>query len=642
MRAQTAFSLTLTTTHTTFVNSCIQSGSFLCRKRSAPVVSSKTETQRNSNSDSRRSAGETIPSRNNGSTAERKCSPYRTRKLRASVDPSRSPSVIPKPAPITLSEGSHAVVWLRNDLRIHDHAAFALANTADIVSPIYVFDTSQYGPDHLSPHRFQRTGPFRAVFQVETIQDLRNELRKRGSDLILRQGDPASELTSVIRELANANLGDIHVVAHKEVTWEEVQHEKRLERDLAQLEAEMGIRISLHFVWDNTLHHLNDLPFDAGGPGVPPTFTAYRRIMEAEGGSVVRQELEMPERFKPFPLHLVMGRNATIISDPLPSLRVDLEVDGLCDPHEYAFPDPRACIDFKGGPTAAEERLDEFVWSSEAVSTYKESRNEFGTRDGSSKLSPWLALGCVSPRSIYWTVKKYEEKRTANESTKYMIHELMTRDYFRWVAASVGSKLFALNGYSGPRAGEKSIWDIDRSTITEFHAERLQKWIQGQTGAPFVDASMRELAATGFISNKGRQNVASFLINDLEFPDWRAGAEYFESVLIDHDVASNWGNWAYLAGVGSDPRSRRRFNVIKQGMEYDPEGWFLTRWCPELLEIPPPMIHEPYTLSAPELDDMDVILGETYPVPIIPLPTALVQEPQTEKPDSVLESTTPP
>lgn len=527
--------------------------------------------------------------------------------------------MIPTPAPSALPSGSTSIIWFRNDLRVRDHAALRLANTADTLVPVYVFDKSQFGPDHLSPHGFQRTGPFRAEFLVDTVRNLRNDLRLRGSDMILRQGYPVEELLSIVQELVKAGMGNVHVVTHKEVTWEEEQQEKKLKKGLAELAEEKDVQCSLHFVWGSTLHHLDDLPFNAGGPGVPATFTAYRKLIEAKGGPSVRSEIEMPARFTQFPLHL------KIPTDPFPSLRVDLEVEGLCEPHDYPFPHPLAAIDFKGGAKAGEERLREFIWEAEALSTYKETRNQSGTRESSSKLSPWLAMGCVSPRTVYWEVKRFEQQVVANESTYWMIFELMTRDYFRWIATSVDTKLFALNGYSGEGADKASIWNIDPSAITPTHNDRLRKWIAGRTGSPFVDSSMRELASTGFMSNRGRQNVASYLIHDLEYPDWRAGAEYFESILIDHDVASNWANWAYLAGVGSDPRGGRKFNVIKQSMDYDPDGWFITRWCPELLPIPPPIIHEPHTLSLPEQEDLGVILGEAYPKPIVKPPRAPVK-----------------
>lgn len=533
--------------------------------------------------------------------------------MSSSPDPFSGPKVIPRVAPSSLPEKSVAIVWYRNDLRVRDHDALRLANTADIIVPVFVFDTSKFGMKNASPWGFQRSGPFRTVFLIQAVKNLAQSLRIGGTDIVIRLGDPASEILDIVKTLMDADIGPVSIIAHKEKTWEEVQDENAVERGLAKFKEETGVQAEAHWVWGSTMHHIDDIPFNAGGVGLPKTFTAYRKLIENPEWTDVRSEIDMPERFKPFPLE------AGLRSDPLPTLREDLKVRGLCDPHDYAFPEPRAVMDFIGGEKAGEEVMKEFIWDTRSIETYKETRNESGKRWNSSKFSPWLALGCISPRTVYWEIKKFEEQVVKNESTYWLIFELMTRDYFHWIACSAKSKLFARNGFTGPGADERSLWDIDLKAIKPIHRERLVKWIEGKTGVPIVDANMRELAATGFMSNRGRQNVASFLIHDLEFPDWRAGAEYFESVLIDHDVASNWGNWAYLAGVGSDPRGGRKFNVIKQSKQYDEDAWLLTRWCPELWDIPPPFIHEPHLLTEEDLAAFDVVKGETYPDPIVPL-----------------------
>jgi len=124
-------------------------------------------------------------------------------------------------------------------------------------------------------------------------------------------------------------------------------------------------------------------------------------------------------------------------------------------------------------------------------------------------------------------------------------------------------------------------------------------WAIGKTGVPFVDANMRELTATGWMSNRGRQNVASFLVRDLKV-NWQMGAEYFESQLIDYDTCSNWGNWNYVAGVGSDPREDRYFNILTQAKNYDPLGDYVRLWCPELAKVPVDKIHRPDLLTPDE------------------------------------------
>jgi len=148
----------------------------------------------------------------------------------------------------------------------------------------------------------------------------------------------------------------------------------------------------------------------------------------------------------------------------------------------------------------------------------------------------------------------------------------------------------------------------------DFHL--LNLWIEGRTGVPLIDANMRELSATGFMSNRGRQNVASFLVKDLKV-NWQMGAEYFESLLIDYDPCSNWGNWNYIAGVGSDPRESRYFNILSQARKYDPEGKYIRQWLPELSEVPNEKIHQPDLLSEEEQSACHIRIGADYPKAMI-------------------------
>ena len=140
----------------------------------------------------------------------------------------------------------------------------------------------------------------------------------------------------------------------------------------------------------------------------------------------------------------------------------------------------------------------------------------------------------------------------------------------------------------------------------------LQVWIEGRTGVPFIDANMRELALTGFMSNRGRQNVASVLVKDLSV-NWQMGADYFESLLLDYDPCSNYGNWNYVAGVGSDPRENRYFNILAQAKKYDPKGTYVKLWLPELTKLPADIIHRPDIISSKQEITYDFHLGEDYP-----------------------------
>eukprot|EP00123_Amoebidium_parasiticum_P022169 comp8150_c0_seq1/m.3620 comp8150_c0_seq1/g.3620 ORF comp8150_c0_seq1/g.3620 comp8150_c0_seq1/m.3620 type:complete len:236 (-) comp8150_c0_seq1:109-816(-) len=184
---------------------------------------------------------------------------------------------------------------------------------------------------------------------------------------------------------------------------------------------------------------------------------------------------------------------------------------------------------------------------------------------------------------------------------------MLWRDYFHFLQMKVGNTMFHLGG---PRHVSKK-W-IKNDVF-------FKAWAEGNTGLPFVDANMRELTATGWQSNRGRQNVASFLAKDLEL-DWRIGAEYFEQMLLDHDVSSNYGNWTYVAGVGTDPREDRHFNVVKQGKDYDPDGEYVRMWCPELKNVPTDKIHHPWTMTASEQKRFGVLIGKDYPAPIVMRP----------------------
>jgi deoxyribodipyrimidine photo-lyase len=214
-----------------------------------------------------------------------------------------------------------------------------------------------------------------------------------------------------------------------------------------------------------------------------------------------------------------------------------------------------------------------------------------------------LALGNISPRTIYFAAKRYEKERgLANKSTYWLIFELIWRDFFRFFSEKHGKKIFLLGG---ARDSNPQQWNTD--------PEKIRRWKEGRTGWPLVDANMRELAATGWMSNRGRQNVASFLILDWAV-DWRVGADWFESQLLDHDVCSNYGNWNAAAGLTGGRVNR--FNIAKQSKDYDPTGAYLRHWLPELARVPAPKIFEPWKLSPQEQAKYEVQIGVDYPRPL--------------------------
>ena len=287
-----------------------------------------------------------------------------------------------------------------------------------------------------------------------------------------------------------------------------------------------------------------DLPFEL--KDLPGVFSSFRR--KVEKNLKIRPLIPAPEKIS----------CSWTPKNQLPTL----QHFGL-DEFET---DERAVLDFRGGEDAGTSWMKEWIWERDCLKIYKETRNGMVGSDYSSKLSPWLASGCLSAVQVYWEIKKYEEERVANESTYWLFFELLWREFFRFVSRLNGPKLFW-------RSGIKEADDIR----PRGDPKTLKRWKEGRTPNAFVNANMIELARTGWMSNRGRQNVASYLIHDLG-QDWLAGAKHFENLLLDYDPCSNYGNWMYLAGVGNDPRPIRAFNLEKQAEYYDPDEKFRTLW----------------------------------------------------------------
>ena len=284
-------------------------------------------------------------------------------------------------------------------------------------------------------------------------------------------------------------------------------------------------KLELH--WGSTLFHIDDVPFhqkDGNLQAMPDIFTPFKQ--KCEDMVDVRRCLPPPTKGS-LPLPSFSDDDddddddeatAAAALNFMPTSIEDLNaIVRPGDPQLKAVQsDPRGVLPFRGGESAALERLKYYLWDSNLIADYFNIRNGMLGGDYYTKLAPALAHGCISPRQIYWEIKKYEEQREANKSTYWVIFELIWRDYFKFFALKHGDGIFRLDGTAG---GKKSTTTTSAWSTNE---ELLQRWKTGQTGWPLVDANMRELAATGFMSNRGRQNVASFLALDLGI-DWRAG-----------------------------------------------------------------------------------------------------------------------
>jgi deoxyribodipyrimidine photo-lyase len=424
-----------------------------------------------------------------------------------------------------------SIVWFKTDLRLHDNETLIKAiSQSDEIIPVYCFDDAEFVTTEFG---FQKTGSFRAQFLLESLLDLDNNLRAIGSGLLILKGKPEVEIPKIVQEYKATK-----VFSKKEVSYEEKQTEIRVQEELFKLKCEFKTFST------STLYHAEDLPFSI--KDIPDVFTNFRKKTEKD--AFIRVSFDEPKEIK----------SPEIEPVNLPSLK-ELGLDFLPI-------DSRAVLQFKGGETRAIARLNHYFFETQCISNYKETRNGLVGADYSSKFSAWLALGCISPRFIHDELKKYEKQFGANESTYWLVFELLWRDYFRFMMKKYNAKFFQQAGIQN-----KGI------LVNKHNTHQLQEWINGETGVDFVDANMLELKYTGFMSNRGRQNVASYLCNDLKL-DWRFGAAYFEQQLIDYDVCSNWGNWAYLAGVGNDPRGNRYFNIEKQASDYDKDKKYRNLW----------------------------------------------------------------
>ena len=466
----------------------------------------------------------------------------------------------------------NALVWFRNDLRIHDHEPLSKAiNISDNVLGVYCFDLRDYV---LLPAGFPKTGSLRAKFIIDCVAELKNKLQQLGSDLLVYVGKPEDIIPQLCVDLS---INEIYY--HREVAPEERHVEDELENMLFKH------KVILSGFWGHTLFHLEDLPFPV--KRIPELFTDFRKSIERE--STIRACIDAPQSISPI--------------TPIPFTQLPcLEQLGLT---EIAV-DKRSVLDFKGGENEGLERLKDYLWTKNLLKNYKETRNEMLGANYSTKFSAWLAMGCLSPRKIYEEVSRYENTQIKNDSTYWLIFELMWRDYFRFIMLKHGNAMFKPGGIQ------------DLNVKWRKNHDLFELWRIGKTGFPLVDANMQELLLTGYMSNRGRQNVASFLTKNLGI-NWQLGAYWFQSQLIDYDVYSNYGNWNYAAGIGNDARGFRYFNIIKQATQYDSNGDYVRYWLPGLAKISGVRVHQPYALQSNELLDVDFELTRDYWHPIVDL-----------------------
>lgn len=426
-------------------------------------------------------------------------------------------------------QNSTALVWFRNNLRVQDNQSLSEAiSLHKHVIAVYCFDPEQF---EISDFGFKKTEKFRAKFLIETVQNLKDNLRPLNVELFVYTTAPKTALSEIATSF---NISAIYL--QKEWTFEEVQVSK-------EVRAALPKDVMFKACFDQFLYHPEDIniSFD----DVPQVFTNFRKHVEKQA------------KIRPFSkTDSATALNDITNSTAIPSLN-DLGFEEFETHPNSAFP-------FNGGESSALQRLHHYFFETKKLHYYKKNRNGLVGTDYSSKFSPWLANGSISARTIYWQVKEFESRHFKNQSTYWLIFELIWRDYFKYISLKHGNAIFKMGGI------------LQKDYPWKTDADLVKRWINGETSSDFVNANMLEIKNTGWMSNRGRQNVASYFSKDLLL-DWRLGAAYFESMLIDYDVHSNYGNWMYVSGVGNDPRDRK-FNTERQAKHYDASGKFQNLW----------------------------------------------------------------
>ena len=428
------------------------------------------------------------------------------------------------------------LLYFTHDLRIHDNAALSLAcQSASGLACVYCIHRDWFTPGAFGLKPIES---IRWQFLQETLHELNSALQAMGQRLYIFYGNPKQLLSEMITQ---NNIQ--HIITSRQFTY----YETSLIADLQQ----QTPTIKFTSVDNYTLFNKRQFSaFDS----FPETFSKFKKAVS----------------------HLVVEQELSTVTQMPPLLRLSTPVTA-----KHPIPPTSVkSLPIHAGEGAALLHLEQYFQSG-AASTYKETRNALDGWSNSCKLSPWLACGALSVRTVVARLRSYEAQHKRNESTDWIFFELLWREYFQWYARYHKSRLFCFHG----------IGHYKSKPLTSFYPQRFKQWANGQTPWPIVNACMRELNETGYISNRSRQIVASCLVNELSL-DWRCGAAYFEQQLIDYDPAVNWGNWQYIAGVGADPRGGRHFNLAKQTALFDPHNQYINRWLglDEQRQTLPPVI----------------------------------------------------
>ena len=407
------------------------------------------------------------------------------------------------------------IYWFRNDLRLHDNPGLLAQCTAEALLLVYIWPKQRPWCNTVG------MGEQRSRFLRESLMALDDKLKAIGQRLLVLEGAAETLLQPLVDRLN----------ADQVVTADTVGTYERLALD--HLGKHLSVPVNQH--QGNSLYAKTDLGFPIAS--LPKHFTPFReRVARAKTTTPANTIESLP---------------------PAPNWQ--------WDNHWRRKESAPIALPLRGGEQHGLNRLHNWVFGQQSIAEYAKTRSCLDGLSGSSTLSPWLANGCLSVRAVLSAVQKFEQKQIRNESTEHVYQELLWREFFHWRAVLDDRALFNASGAN------------KRIQRYIFEPRNFARWCQGDTNEPLINALMRQLNATGWMSNRGRQIAASYLINEYAI-DWRFGAAYFEKQLIDYDMASNYGNWQYIAGVGADPRGGRHFNVAKQAKQHDPDGMFTKKW----------------------------------------------------------------
>jgi deoxyribodipyrimidine photo-lyase len=452
---------------------------------------------------------------------------------------------------------SIAIWWIRRDLRLRDNPALqgALA-CADQVIPAFILDPALLG----SPY----VGSKRLAFLLEGLRRLDAELRARGSRLVLRQGDPQQELARLVAETG----------AHAILAEEDYSPYAR------RRDAGAAARLPLRLVGGLTVHPPGSVLKAGGEPYT--VFTPFSRAWKA---------LSLPGPGTALPAPRDISTPPDIAGQPMPT--------------EPALPPG---VPFPPGEAEALRRLAAFLeGDNPPIYAYAEGRNRLDWA-GTSGLSPYLRWGMLSARRAVAAAMLALERAldgAARQGAETWLDELIWREFYIHILYHFPH----VRWHSFRPELEAIPWADDEAAFAA--------WCAGRTGYPVVDAAMRQLAETGWMHNRARMIVASFLVKDLLI-DWRWGERWFMQHLLDGDPAANNGGWQWTAGTGTDAAPYFRiFNPVLQGQKFDPQGAYVRCWLPALADVPDEYVHQPWAMPPDTQRRAGCVVGQDYPAPMV-------------------------